>query len=274
MKLSTVTFILKILTFLLCVSLSCVHGQFLFDFSPTEPCENPCEDSPCQNNSTCIQDITCKPLCLCSRQYTGPTCQYEIDNVSSSVTAPPSDTIIRMGDSFCEEVGVFCKHGNCYMYEDAKFRCNCLGGWVGVHCNISLTNITKTDTSSISSETKTLPFGFSTKTFASSTTSNAEHLQFRLEAWNNLKPFTVPTETTTQNPANTPKVETRSQNSPYNVCSDTPMQRPLSERKCPLQAEEQACEYGVCREELVDHGSWMGHSFTCVCDLGARGNSL
>lgn len=256
-----------------------LNGQFMLDVSVVKPCRNPCAENPCENNSTCVQDIYCKPLCLCSEDYFGNKCQHELEDfkdLNKSDILNKSKTLFRVSNDTCKDVGLFCNYGICGMYDDAKFVCHCSKGWTGTHCNVS-TDEKQPNAKAVRGITERLSVAKVsstvspvTKSTARQSLSNSNPLKFSLEAWSNLKPvFKVPEKIDTIEP---PSVENSTLDPAYNVCSVEPLRRPLSERKCPMQMEDQACEYGVCRQELVDHGTWMGHSFTCVCDIGARGN--
>ena len=263
--------------------IGCLRGQVMLDVSLSPNCHNPCLDNPCENNSTCVQGIACKPLCLCSSDYFGDICQHEIEDfkdVNKSDLMKQSGNIFTLNKDTCRDVGLFCEDGLCIMFEDAKFKCDCFKGWFGVHCNISSEQLSTTPPST----TDTLPFfklsttSSVTSTSSSTTTSpssspsnsNSSGLTFLFEAWNNLKPVPeIPDEVDDVEPVS--KVENTTLDPRYNVCSASPAPRPILDRKCPMQFEDQPCEYGVCKQELVDHGTWMGHSFTCVCDIGARG---
>ena len=115
-----------------CSSVSCQNGGNCSDsdvgFSCTCPtgftgpyCESelvpdPCADSPCGNNGTCVRTRGGRTAkCLCFEGYVGATCGELRD--------------------YCRESGMLCEHGHC-RNESTSPACVCDPGYTGRRCRL------------------------------------------------------------------------------------------------------------------------------------------
>uniref|UniRef100_A0A0P6JSL8 Putative fibrillin n=1 Tax=Aedes aegypti TaxID=7159 RepID=A0A0P6JSL8_AEDAE len=79
--------------------------------------ENNCKTSPCQNGGTCI-NLYDSFICLCPRNWEGPTCASDVNECSEFVGT----------DLGCQN-GATCKN------TPGGYSCICASGWQGIHCN-------------------------------------------------------------------------------------------------------------------------------------------
>ena len=76
-------------------------------------CEsNVCEPNPCLNGGEC-SDVGGVAVCGCPAGWTGPQCQYDIDECASSP----------------------CVNGDC-IDQIAAYACSCYPGWTGTDCDV------------------------------------------------------------------------------------------------------------------------------------------
>lgn len=244
-----------------------ISASLFLCFSETdlENCANPCALNPCRNNSTCVEDSTCKARCICPDEFIGDTCQHEIDNDANTSVTFQIMKSFPVRDRLCRDTGLVCVHGTCSLFGDAKLRCHCSKGWVGPLCDIKLNSTKQTENNSskstVLSEQSSLAVAKS-KTISPigrSDISNPFHVL--LEAFKDTS-----RDATTFIPAIAD--ETTLELS-YNVCKAEPLRRSMVDRQC--RNTDLVCEFGVCGHEVVDHGTFKGHKYVCVCDIGARG---
>jgi len=73
-----------------------------------------CASDPCLNGATCSDGMN-EFVCHCTPEYTGSTCDTEVDECSSSP----------------------CENGNC-IDGFGEFACQCHDGWAGSTCSINI----------------------------------------------------------------------------------------------------------------------------------------
>ena len=62
---------------------------------------NPCDSSPCANNSSCIPVGPFDNTCECTAGYTGPRCEVNIDDCQSAVCPNNSMCVDGVNDYKC-----------------------------------------------------------------------------------------------------------------------------------------------------------------------------
>ena len=78
---------------------------------------NPCVNSPCKNNATCVQGAKRSYDCKCTVGYYGKNCEKQIDAC----------------------YGIPCQNnGKCEVFEEGRFKCYCAKGFIGSHCETNI----------------------------------------------------------------------------------------------------------------------------------------
>ncbi len=92
------------------------HNNFFYFISDVQK-KNPCENSPCQNNSTCLEDSLGFAFCKCDTGFSGQNCEI-IDKIDPCKSTP------------CQNNGT-CQYSN----ENSKeFICICSPLFTGTNC--------------------------------------------------------------------------------------------------------------------------------------------
>ncbi|PFX15856.1 Sushi, von Willebrand factor type A, EGF and pentraxin domain-containing protein 1 [Stylophora pistillata] len=116
--------------------------------------KNACGRAPCFNNAICQSGFTSKRYrCICSVGFSGPHCEQDIDecakkthecnanaechNTMGSFTCKCKPGYVEKGQQ-CEGISGCaqnpCHHGGTCTNEGDKYKCTCLQGFTGAHC--------------------------------------------------------------------------------------------------------------------------------------------
>nr|CAB3266365.1 slit homolog 2 protein [Phallusia mammillata] len=90
--------------------------QGALDISIASKC-NPCLSTPCQHNSSCVENISKEYLCHCRPGFEGRNCELLANQCTSSPCL---------------------NGGTCKLLDTMKYVCNCLDGFKGDQCQINI----------------------------------------------------------------------------------------------------------------------------------------